>query len=235
MPATADDRHTLPSVPEKIRVILTDDHDLLRAGLRAMLEFYDDLEVVGEARNGEEAVEMYERLRPTVIAMDISMPIMDGIAATQRICSAHPEARVIIMTQHEEQQLIEPALKAGVSGFITKRSAGPEFVAALRAVAAGEFYIHPKMARLMAAQVQNQHVIKPEDTLTTREREVLREIIAGKTNSHIARDLCLSIKTVEWHRSNLMAKLDTHSVVELVRYALAHGLAEGGSAGTDLK
>ena len=231
MQPTTDEKDSHQMAEKKIRVLLTDDHDLLRAGLRAMLDFFDDIEVVGEARDGEEAVSMYERLRPDVLAMDISMPGMNGIDAAERICASHPGARVLIMTQHEEQRFIEPAIEAGVSGFITKRSAGTEFVAALRAVADGEFYIHPKMARLMVRHMRDQHLTKPEDTLTAREREVLQGVVAGKTNSHVARELSLSIKTVEWHRSNLMAKLDVHSVAELVRYALTHDLVEDNGSG----
>lgn len=209
-----------------IRLLIVDDHDLLRAGLIAMLAYFDDIEVVGEASDGKKALATYERLHPDVVAMDISMPEMDGIEATAAIVENDPNARVIIMTQYEEQRFIQPALQAGVSGFITKRSAGHEFVGAIRAVAKGDFYVHPKMIKLVAAQAQNRRIIKPEDTLTTREREILREIVAGKTNQHIAHDLSLSIKTVEWHRSNLMNKLDTHSIAELVRYAIKHNLVE---------
>jgi len=209
-----------------ITVILCDDHDLLRAGLVAMLDFYDDIQVVGEATNGREAIELYDEKDPDVVVMDISMPVMDGIEASSIICRRHPNAKVLIMTQYEEQQFIEPALEAGVSGFITKRSAGGEFVQALRTVSDGGFYIHPQMARLVANQAGRRQTLRPEDTLTPRERQVLTQIVEGKTNGAIARSLSLSVKTVEWHRSNLMAKLGTHSVAELVRYAIRHDLVD---------
>jgi two-component system response regulator NreC len=190
-----------------------------------MLTYDPDIEVVGEAKDGVEAIELYDRLKPDVVAMDVTMRTMGGIEATQKITAKHPEAKILIMTQHEEQQFIDALMKTNVSGFISKRAAGTEFVAAIKAVAAGDFYIHPAMARLVANRARNNFV-KPEDTLTKREREVLSAIVEGDTNTAIATKLRLSVKTVEWHRSNIMTKLDTHSVAELVRYAIDHNLAQ---------
>jgi two-component system nitrate/nitrite response regulator NarL len=150
---------------------------------------------------------------------------MNGIEATRIICERNPDALVLVLTQYEEQQHIAPLLQANASGFITKRAAGADLVTAIRAVAAGEVYIHPAMGRLVARQARAQ-VAPPTDMLTTREKEVLTLVVRGRTNVQIAAELTLSVKTVEWHRSNLMSKLDTHGVADLVRYALQHDLVQ---------
>ena len=209
----------------KTRIIIVDDHALLRSGLAAMVEYEDDIEVVGEAENGYDAIELYERVRPDIVVMDVTMPEMGGIEASREILACHPDARILIMTQHEEQKFIEAILAVDISGIIGKRAAGTEFVSAIRAVERGEFYLHPAIAR-MVARTHRRRFVDPVDTLTPRERDVLSHIVSGETNAQIARSLNLSIKTVEWHRSNLMSKLDTHGVADLVRYAIEHGLAE---------
>lgn len=207
----------------KLRIILVDDHALLRSGLIAMLEYEDDIEVVGEGSNGREAIVLFERLRPDIVVMDVTMPDMGGIEASRIILDSHPDAKILVMTQHEEKKFIEAILDADIAGCIGKRAAGTEFVAALKAVERGEFYLHPALARLVAKR-ERREFVDPMDTLTGREREVLEHIVLGETNQQIARNLCLSVKTVEWHRSNLMSKLDTHSVAELVRYSLERGV-----------
>lgn len=207
----------------KLRIILVDDHALLRSGLIAMLEYEDDIEVVGEGSNGHEAIELFERLRPDIMVMDVTMPDMGGIEASRIILDSYPDAKILVMTQHEEKKFIEAILDADISGCIGKRAAGTEFVAALKAVERGEFYLHPALARLVAKR-ERREFVDPMDTLTGREREVLEHIVLGETNQQIARNLCLSVKTVEWHRANLMSKLDTHSVAELVRYSFERGV-----------
>jgi DNA-binding NarL/FixJ family response regulator len=204
-----------------IRVILVDDHALLRNGLAAMLAYEPDIEVVGEAQDGREAIELYRREKPDVVVMDITMRVMGGLEATERITQEDPSAKILIMTQHEEQQFVDALMQTNVSGFIGKRAIGSEFVAAIKAVYGGEFYIHPAMAR-MVAQAGKKRFIEPADTLTAREREVLERVVAGDTNGQIARTLNVSVKTVEWHRANIMTKLDTHSVADLVRYTMEH-------------
>lgn len=211
----------------RTRIILVDDHALLRSGLAAMLEYEDDIEVVGEASNGKEAIELYERVRPDIVVMDITMPEMGGIEASREILSRHPDAKILVMTQHEEQKFIEAILEVDIAGCIGKRAAGTEFVAAINAVNRGEFYLHPAIARLVA-KTHRRKFVNPADTLTPREREVLSCIVRGDTNSQIARDLRLSVKTVEWHRSNLMSKLDAHGVADLVRCAIEQGLVDDG-------
>lgn len=209
----------------KLRIAIVDDHALLRSGLVAMLDYEPDIEVVGEASNGKDAVALFERVQPDVLVMDVTMPEMGGIEAAKLILAKYPEAKILLMTQHEEQQFLEAMMEVDVAGCIGKRAAGTEFVAALKAVQRGEFYLHPAMARLVARNTRKRFV-RPEDTLTPREREVLGAIVRGCTNTQIARDMALSVKTVEWHRSNLMNKLDAHGVAELVRYAIEHGLAQ---------
>jgi len=196
-----------------------------------LLDYSDDIEVVGEAQNGREAVELAEALQPDVVVMDIAMPVMNGIEATATICERAPEVKVLVLTQHEEQQYIAPLLEAKASGFITKRAVGADLVTALRAVARGQTYIHPAMGRLIVNEAVADS--RTGDELTTREREILRLVVRGYTNTRTAADLGLSVKTVEWHRSNLMRKLGTHGVAELVRYAIQHGLVQKDASASD--
>lgn len=209
----------------KTEVVLVDDHMVLRQGLRALLGYSEDIEVVGEARNGQEAVEVVERLRPDVVLMDINMPVMNGIDATHEITRRFPETRVIVLTQYEEQQYIVPLLEANASGLITKRAEGSEVISAIRTVAGGEVYVHPVMATLMTRQMKEQsQAASARASLTPRERDVLVLVVKGHTNGQMARKLSLSVKTVEWHRANLMSKLDAHGAADLVRHALKQGL-----------
>jgi DNA-binding NarL/FixJ family response regulator len=205
----------------ELRVALVDDHVLLRAGLVAMVEYEDDICIVGEASNGCEAIELYDRVLPDIMVMDITMPKMGGIEASKAILSKHPDACILVMTQHEERQFIEEVMKVEVSGCISKRAAGDEFVSALRAVARGEFYLHPALTHFVVPR--GKKFVDPFETLTPRERQVLKAVVCGDTNGAMARTLNLSIKTVEWHRSNLMTKLGVHSTADLVRFAMEHG------------
>lgn len=208
-----------------IRIILADDHALLRSGLVAMLAWEKDIDVVGEAANGREAVALYDATIPDVAVLDVTMPEMGGLEAAGVIIEHHPEAKILMMTQHEEASFIEAVLATEVSGCIGKRAAGTEFVSAVRAVYRGEFYLHPAMARLVV-RGRNRRFIDPLDTLTPREREIMDAVLAGETNGAIARRLCLSVKTVEWHRANFMSKLDVHGVADLMHYAMEHGLVQ---------
>ena len=214
----------------KLRIGIVDDHALLRSGLIAMVEYDEGIEVVFEADNGLTAVSLYDEHRPDILVMDVTMPQMGGIEAARLIMANHPDAKILLMTQHEEPQFIEAMLEVDIAGCIGKRAAGTEFVSALKAVERGEFYLHPAIARQVARNTHKRFV-QPADTLTQREREVLAYIVKGYTNGQIATALTLSIKTVEWHRANLMAKLDVHSVAELVRYALDYDLVGASSDG----
>lgn len=203
----------------KIRVLLTDDHAILSAGLRALLGYYDDVEVVGAASDGAEAVERVGELRPDIVLMDIAMPGMNGLEATRLIRERYPETQILVLSQHEERQYVLALLQAGASGYILKRALGSDLITALRAVASGETYLHRSVSAVLVEELQ-----RPGESLTPREMEVLEHIVRGETNQQIAVILSLSVKTVEWHRTNLMSKLGVHNAAELVRFALEHGL-----------
>lgn len=212
----------------EIQVLLVDDHAILRAGLRALLGYYADIRVVGEAQSGEEALEQVDKHRPNVVLMDVAMQGMNGLEATQMITRRYPTTRVLILSQHEDRQYVIPLLQAGAAGYIPKRAMGKDLITAIRAVSEGETYLHPSISTVVIEEMRGSHQggskAKP-DALTERETEILKCIAQGMTNSQIAVALSLSVKTVEWHRSNLMSKLDIHNVADLVRYALQNGLA----------
>lgn len=207
-----------------IRILIVDDHGVLRAGLRALLNAEDGFEVVGEAASGEQALEQVERLQPRVVLMDISMPGISGIEVTRRLAKKYPGIFILLLTLHEDTGLLREAMQAGASGFILKKAVDYELIEAIRQVSEGRMYIHPAMTR--ALMDEKPPARKDKDiTLTQREVDVLRLLARGFTNRQIAEELALSTRTVETHRANLMAKLDLHSRVELMRYAAEHGLA----------
>jgi two-component system response regulator NreC len=203
----------------KIRLLLADDHAILSAGLRALLGFYDDIEIVGEARDGTEAVELAAELRPDVVLMDIAMPGLTGIEATRLIRQQRPQTRVLVLSQHGERQYVLAVLQAGASGYILKRALGSDLLGAVRAVARGETYLHPEVSTVLIEEVRC-----PGELLTPREKEILTHIVHGETSLQIAASLSLSIKTVQWHRTNLMSKLNAHNAAELVHTALQRRL-----------
>lgn len=212
----------------KTRVLLVDDHAILRDGLRALLNYYDDVEVVGEADDGAEAMAKVGELKPDVVLMDVAMPGMNGIEATRLVRQRYPQIRVLILTQHEDRQYVMPLLEAGASGYVPKRALGADLITALRSVARGDAFLYPDVATTVVEEIARKGpATTPQvDILTRRERGVLKLIADGQTNAQIAVILSLSVKTVEWHRMNLMSKLDVHTVADLVRYALRHGLVE---------
>ncbi len=216
-----------------IRILLVDDHAVVRAGLRMLLGADPDLLIIGEAENGAGGVALAQELRPDVVLMDISMPDMNGIEATRRIKLSCPDIAVLALTMHEDDQYFFEMLAAGASGYVPKRAAPNDLIAAIHAVNAGGMFLFPSVARLLV----NDYLGKREGTspnasarrleeLTDREREVLALIAEGRTNPEIADALVISIKTVNRHRENIMAKLDLHSRVDLVRYAIEKGLIE---------
>ncbi len=214
-----------------IRILLVDDHAVVRAGLRMLLGADPELLIIGEAENGAGGVALAQELRPDVVLMDISMPDMNGIEATRRIKQSCPDIAVLALTMHEDDQYFFEMLAAGASGYVPKRAAPNDLIAAIHAVNAGGMFLFPSVARLLV----NDYLGKREGTsagarrleeLTDREREVLALIAEGRTNQEIADALVISIKTVNRHRENIMAKLNLHSRVELVRYAIEKGLIE---------
>jgi len=210
-----------------IRLLVADDHGLLRAGLIALLNAEAGMVVVGEADDENSAVSLAVEKRPDVVLMDISMPDSGGLEATRRIKQLVPEARVLIMTVHEDKGLMQEAIRIGAMGYILKRAIKSEFVNAIQDVMRNELYLHPAMARLLFLEdrsPQPQEIRSTPTTLTFREMEVLRLIARGHTNSQIAETLHISVRTVEYHRANLTAKLNLRSRSELMKYAEERGL-----------
>jgi len=211
----------------QIRLLVADDHGLLRAGLIALLNAESGMTVVGEADDEHSAVSLAVEKRPDVALMDISMPESGGIEATRRIKQLVPETKVLIMTVHEDKGLMEEAIRAGAMGYILKRAIKSELVNAIHAVMRGELYLHPAMARLLFLENQRpqpQEARFVSEALTSREVEVLRLITRGHTNSQVAEALHISVRTVEYHRGNLTAKLNLRSRSELMKYAEEKGL-----------
>jgi two-component system response regulator NreC len=214
-----------------IRLLLVDDHAVVRAGLRMLLSADPEMEIVGEAENGAQALRLAQEVAPDVMLMDISMPDMNGIEATRRIKELCPDVAVLALTMHEDDQYFFEMLAAGASGYVPKRAAPNDLLAAIRAVRSGGVFLFPSLARVLVSDYlqragQQGDAGRPFDVLTEREREVLTLIGQGLTNQAIADQLVISVKTANRHRENIMAKLNLHSRVELVRYAIEKGLIE---------
>lgn len=209
-----------------IRILIADDHRLLRAGLKSLLNSETGMEVVGEATCGSEVIELAQTLNPDIILLDISMPDTDALATTRKLLEVSPISKVLMLTMHEDTTLMQEYLRAGASGYIIKRAAETELIDAIFAVNRGIIYVHPSLMHAMLERKPKQESALPAETepLTFREIEILRFIVQGNTNREIASTLNISIRTVESHRSNLMEKLNLHSRVDLVRYASKFGL-----------
>lgn len=210
-----------------IRLLVADDHGLLRAGLVALLNAETGMTVVGEAEDEHSAVSLTAEKRPDIVLMDISMPNSGGIEATRRIKQLVPEAKILILTVHEDKGLMQEAIRAGAMGYILKRAIKSELVNAIHAVLRDELYLHPAMARLLFLEhsaPQPQETVPFPEELTYREKEILRLIARGYTNNQAAEKLHISVRTVEYHRGNLTAKLNLRSRSELMRYAEEKGL-----------
>ena len=210
----------------KIRILLADDHAVLRAGLRALLNAEPDMEVVGEAANGREAVERAEELRPDVIVMDLSMPAMGGLEATKQIREKGLHARVLVLTVHAEQQYLLPVLQSGGAGYVLKQAADTELIQAIRTVHRGEAFLYPTAASMLLDDYRRRVSATEDqfDGLSEREREVLKFTAEGFSSQEIADRLVISAKTVDTYRQRIMDKLNIHHRSELIRYALRKGL-----------
>jgi two-component system response regulator NreC len=212
-----------------IKVLLVDDHAILRAGLRRVLEAEDDIEVVAEAESAERALFEALEAKPDVAVVDVVMPGKSGIEATPELVGAVPGMRILILSMQDDPRYVRAAFEAGASGYVLKEAADTEVVGAVRTVAAGERYVHPALgARLVAADVEERKRAEA-DPLSEREREVLRLLALGHTNQEIAQMLYISVRTAETHRAHIMQKLRLSSRAELVRYALEHGLVDSAS------
>jgi two-component system, NarL family, response regulator NreC len=209
-----------------IRVVIVDDHAILRSGLRRVLEAEPDIEVVGEAENAERAVFETLQTKPDVIVMDVVMPGKSGIEGMPAVLQAAPDAKVLVLSMQDDPRYVREAFDAGASGYVLKEAADTEVVGAVRAVAGGERYVHPVLgARLVAADAEQRRRAEAE-VLSEREREVLRLLALGHTNQEIAQLLYISVRTAETHRAHIMQKLNLRSRADLVRHALANGLLD---------
>ncbi|MDD4859307.1 MAG: response regulator transcription factor [Dehalococcoidales bacterium] len=214
----------------KIRILVVDDHAIMREGIHALLGMHSDLEIAGEASDGREALEKVQELSPDVVVMDISMPNMDGLEATRRIAKKYPRVKVLVLTQHDNKEYILSTIKAGAAGYVPKRALGSELVSAIRAVHRGDSFLYPSAATALIEEYRDQaKATDPYDQLTSREREILKLVAEGKTSRQIADMLYISLKTVLGHRAKLMEKLDLHNRTELIKYAMQKGLLNIGS------
>ena len=213
---------------QKITVLLAEDHQIVREGLRVLLHTEQDIQIVGEAWNGNQAVKLAQEINPEVVVMDISMPELNGLDATRQIKRAVPETKVLVLSSYDDLECVDEMIDAGVTGFLSKRSAGTHLSEAIRAVRIGKRYCSPEVAkRLQARKEASLRLGRPEGNpfeLTTREEEVLQLIAEGLPNKGIATQLGISIKTVEKHRQKVMDKLNIHETAGLTRYALKKGM-----------
>ena len=210
----------------KIRVLIVDDHAILREGVRALLQLQADIEVVGEASNGTEAIEAVARLDPDVVLMDIAMPGLGGIEAAIELKKQGRRARILILSQYEDREYVRRLLKAGVSGYVLKKSAGAELANAIRAVHRGGLVLDPEVARtaMEEANPASPGASDPYEALTDREKQVLKLVAEGKSNKEVAEVLGISVKTAMSHREHVMEKLGVHNRTELVRFAIKRGV-----------
>lgn len=221
---------------DKIRVLLADDHTLVRSGIATLLQSSKDIQIVGEAVDGEEAVRRTGELRPDVVVIDLSMPKLSGIEATKILKRKYPETNVLVLTMHENEEYVFQILKSGASGYVLKSAGKDELTAAIRAASKGEKFFSPRISQLMAegylkrVERKSPEAGSNEVPLTRREREILALVVKGLTNQQIADQLFISPRTVDTHRTNIMQKLDIHDLANLVRYALEHDLTDEGEA-----
>jgi DNA-binding NarL/FixJ family response regulator len=211
-----------------LRILIADDHEVARRGIRSLLEGHPGWEICGEARDGREAVELGSTLKPDIFLLDVGMPNLNGLDAARQILATNPDARIMILTVHDSEQVVREVLSAGARGFLLKSDAGRDLVAAVEALQQRRTFFTPRVAQMMldgylrpqTEDAANHHVLTP------REREVIQLVAEGKTTKEIATALNLSVKTAETHRTNLMRKLDLHSVADLTLYAVRNGIVQ---------
>lgn len=210
---------------QKIRVLLADDHAILRKGIRLLIDSQPDMEVVGEAKTGREAIEEVRKFRPDVVVMDVSMPELNGIEGTRQICDEFTKTKVLALSMHRDSVYVREILRAGARGYLLKDSEDDDLVKAIRLIHRGEAFLSPAISDAVLADYR-KHVTNPIDLLTGREREILTMVAFGKTNKEIANTLNLSVYTVESHRGSVMEKLNLHNTGDIVRFALRSGLID---------
>ena len=218
----------------KIRVLLADDHTVVRQGLRVLLEAEPDITVVGEAETGRQAVQLARKLAPDVIVMDIAMPNLNGLEATRQITREVPNARLLVLSSYNDDEYVHQVTEAGASGYLLKQTAATDLIKAVREACKGNAFFSPAISRRLVeryreAVLEGVPVRKRPNLLTSREAEVLQLIAEGKANKQIAAELSISIKTVEKHRQQVMNKLNIHDVASLTRYAISKGIVESGA------
>lgn len=210
-----------------LRIMVADDHEVVRQGIRAVLQTQPDWQVCAEAGNGQEAVEKATSSKPDIVVLDIAMPILNGLEAARQILSAHPGAKILVLSMHDSEQVVRQVVEAGAAGYILKSDAGRDLVNAILALQRNKTFFSTRVADLVletAAKNKNRPDLAVRDVLTSREREVVQLLAEGKSTREVAETLGLSVKTAETHRSNIMRKLDLHSVSELVLYAVRNNL-----------
>src|SRR5882724_5295248 len=213
----------------KIRVLLADDHIVVRQGLRALLAVEDDIEIIGEAENGRQALQLVKKFLPDVVVMDIAMPVLNGIEATRQISRYIPSVKVLVLSTYSNDEYVEQLTEAGAAGYLVKQTAANDLIKAIREAYKGNAFFSPSISKRLLdyyreAYLKGKPIKKHGEQLTSRELEVLQLVAEGKVNKQIAADLCISIKTVEKHRQQVMNKLNIHDVAGLTRYAIARGI-----------
>jgi DNA-binding NarL/FixJ family response regulator len=217
---------------KRIAVLLVDDHTVVRQGLRALLNFEQDIEVIGEAENGRQAVAMAQKNPPNVVVMDVAMPLLNGLEATRQILKSVPSAKILVLTSYGDDECVEQLMHAGAAGYLIKQTAANDLLKAIREVYRGNAFFSPSIAKRLRDHCREAFrtgpTVKKSGELTCREAEVLQLIAEGFSNKQIAAELCISIKTVEKHRQQVMNKLNIHDVAGLTRYAISKGMVARG-------
>lgn len=214
---------------ETIKVLLVDDHTIVRQGIRALLESVPDIQIIGEADNGKTAVEMAEKLKPDIMLVDISLPLLNGLEVTRRVRKKVPGCKVLVLTMHENEMYVSQILRTGASGYLVKKTAVSELIMAIRSVHQGKAYFSPSISKIVLndyLRKESRGDAPPTELLSNREREILQLLAEGYSNKEIAVILNLSVKTVSNHRNRIMQKLDIHDITSLVKYALKQGFIE---------
>jgi DNA-binding NarL/FixJ family response regulator len=220
---------------EKIRVLLADDHTVVRQGLKALLEAEPDIAVIGEANTGREAVQLTKKLLPEVVVMDIAMPNLNGLEATRQISKEIPQTKLLVLSSYNDDEYVHQVTEAGAMGYLLKQTAATDLIKAVREARRGNAFFSPAISKRLVERYREAFlngvpVKKRNDLLTSRESEVLQLIAEGRPNKQIAAELCISIKTVEKHRQQVMNKLHIHDVAGLTRYAISKGIVEGATS-----